>query len=254
MKFIVVINNKGGVGKTTSAVNIAAWLAKFGPRVLLVDLDPSASASIHLGFDKKENKHRTICDFLIAQKRSLGDYIYPAQMENLFVLPSEPALSEFYEEIQQEEDSEFFLDRRSFPNKYDIILFDSPPNMGTLALNALAIADYALIPVQTQYLAMSGLEVTNRTIAKAQRHLNPRLKILGYFGTHYDRRTNVAKEVYQLLQKQMGKKVFNTVIGVNSKLIEAYHAREPILKYAPSARGSKEYRALSEEILKRIKL
>lgn len=254
MKYIVVINNKGGVGKTTSAVNIAAWLAKFGPRVLLVDLDPSASASIHLGFDKKENKHRTICDFLIAQNRSLGDYIYPAKMENLFVLPSEPALSEFYEEIQQEEDTEFFLDRRSFPNKYDIILFDSPPNMGTLALNALAIADYALIPVQTQYLAMSGLEVTNRTIAKAQRHLNPRLKILGYFGTHYDRRTNVAKEVYQLIQKQMGKKVFDTVIGVNSKLIEAYNAQEPILKYAPSARGSKEYRALAEEILKRIKL
>ena len=254
MKYVVVINNKGGVGKTTSAVNIAAWLAKFGPRCLLVDLDPSASASMHLGFDKKENRHKTICDFLIDGEQKLADYIYPAEQENLFVLPSEPALSEFYDEIQQEEETEFFLGRKSFPNKYDIIMFDSPPNMGTLALNALAIADYALVPVQTQYLAMSGLEVTIRTIEKAQRHLNPRLKVLGYFGTHYDRRTNVAKEVYGLIQKKLGKQVFDTVIGVNSKLIEAYNAQMPILKYAPSARGSKEYKALAEEILMRIKL
>lgn len=254
MKYVVVINNKGGVGKTTSAVNLAAWLAKFGPRTLLVDLDPSASASMHLGFDKKDNKHKTICDFLIDQKQKLADYIYPAEQENLYVLPSEPALSEFYDEIQQEEDTEFFLDRRSFPNKYDVILFDSPPNMGTLALNALAIADYALVPVQTQYLAMSGLEVTMRTIEKAQRHLNKRLKVLGYFGTHYDRRTNVAKEVYQLIQNKLGKLVFDTVIGVNSKLIEAYNAQMPILKYAPSARGAKEYKALAEEVLTRMKL
>ena len=101
---------------------------------------------------------------------------------------------------------------------------------------------------------MSGLELTIRSIQKAKKYLNPRLKELGYFGTHFDRRTNVAKEVYALIQKKLGKKVFNTVIGVNSKLIEAYDARQPILKYAPSARGSKEYRDLSEEILKRMKL
>ncbi len=254
MKFIVVINNKGGVGKTTSAVNLAAWFAKLGRRCLLVDLDPSASASAHLGFDKTSRQHETLCDFLIEPERKLSDYIYPADMENLFCLPSEPALSEFYDEIQQEEETDFFLDRKSFPNKYDIVLFDSPPNMGNLALNALAIADYALVPVQTQYLAMSGLDLTIRTIEKAQRHLNNSLKVLGYFGTHYDRRTNVAKDVYIQIRKKLGIKVFNTIIGVNSKLIEAYNVQQPILKYAPSARGSKEYHALAEEILKRIKL
>jgi len=254
VKFVVVLNNKGGVGKTTSAVNLAAWFAKLKRRCLLVDLDPSASASIHLGFDKSEQNHETLCDYLINEEQSLSKYIYPADMENLFLLPSEPALSEFYDEMIQEEDAEFFLARNNFPDKYDIVLFDSPPNMGNLALNALAIADYVLVPVQTQYLALSGLDLTIRTIEKAQRHLNPKLKVLGYFGTHYDRRTRVAKDVYVQIVQKLTSKVFKTIISVNSKLIEAYGARQPILKYAPSARGSKEYRALAEEILQKIRL
>ena len=251
MKLIVVINNKGGVGKTTSAVNLAAAFAKQGRRTLLVDLDPSASASLHLGFDKSPKKQQTICDFFLKRENSLENYIYPVS-QDLFCLPSEPALSEFYEEIQQEEEQDFFLERKQFTNRYDVVLFDSPPNMGNLALNALAIADYALIPVQTQYLALSGLELTLKTIDKAQRYLNKKLKILGIFGTHFDRRTNVAKDVYQILQDQFSTKLFKTVISVNSKLIEAYHAQKPAIQYAPSARGSKEYINLAIEILDRI--
>ena len=254
MKFVVILNNKGGVGKTTAAVNLAAWIAKLQRRCLLVDLDPSASASIHLGFEKKPGDHQTLCDYLINPQRKLPNYIYPANSENLFCLPSEPALSEFYEEMQQEEETDFFLRRSDFPNKYDLVLFDSPPNMGNLALNALAIADYVLIPVQTQYLALSGLELTLKTIEKAQRHLNAKLKILGFFGSHYDRRTRVAIDVYDEIKKRFGSKVFDTVIGINSKLIEAYHARKPILQYAPGARGSRDYRRLAEEILQKLKL
>ncbi len=254
MKLIVIINNKGGVGKTTSAVNLSASLARMGKKTLLVDLDPSASTSLHLGFDKQGNRHQTICDYLINPNRRLADYIYETDSEGLDCLPSEPALSEFYDEMQQEEDTEFFLKRSDFPRKYDLIFFDSPPNMGNLALNALAIADYALIPVQTQYLALSGLEVTLNVIEKAQRHLNKRLKILGLFGTQYDRRTRVAKEVYALIQDRFGQQVFETIIGVNSKLTEAFNAQKPILKYAPSARGAKEYQALAAEILKRLKI
>jgi len=254
MKLVVVLNNKGGVGKTTSAVNLAAWIAKMQHRCLLVDLDPSASASIHLGFEKQSAQLKTLCDFLLTPQRTLAEYIYPAAMENLFCLPSEPALSDFYEEMQQEEDIDFFLQRSDFPKKFDVVLFDSPPNMGNLALNALAIADYVLVPVQTQYLALSGLELTLKTIDKARRHLNSKLKILGFFGTHYDRRTRVAIDVYNEIKKRFGTKVFDTVIGVNSKLIEAYHARQPILDYAARARGSKDYHHLAEEILQRMKI
>jgi chromosome partitioning protein len=253
MKLIVMINNKGGVGKTTSAVNLAAWLARMGEQTLLVDLDPSASASIHLGFDKADNQHKTLCDFIIEGNSDLSPYIYPSAIQGLDCLPSEPSLGEFYDEMQQEEDVEFFLDKKLFSKKYKYVIFDSPPNMGNLAMNALAIADYVLIPVQTQYLALTGLDLTLKLVDKAQRHLNKKLEVLGVFGTHYDRRTNVAKEVYKILQNRFGKLVFKTVIGVNSKLIEAYHAQQPIMLYHSAARGSKEYKQLAEEIKKRIK-
>lgn len=253
MKLIVMINNKGGVGKTTSVVNLAAWLARMGERTLLVDLDPSASASIHLGFDKTTGNHRTLCDFIIGSGADLKPFIYNCIVEGLDCLPSEPSLGEFYDEMQQEE-TEFFLNRKQFSRKYEYVIFDSPPNIGNLAMNALAIADYVLIPVQTQYLALTGLDLTLKLVDKARRHLNKSLKILGVFGTHYDRRTNVAKEVYQVLQNRFGKLMFKTVIGVNSKLIEAYHAQQPIMVYYPSARGAKEYRQLAEEIRQRVGL
>lgn len=253
MKLIVLINNKGGVGKTTSAVNLAGWFARLGKKTLLVDLDPSASASIHLGFDKRKNEHNTLCDFVLSSDRHLSDYIHQSSIRNLHCLPSEPALSDFYDEIQQEENVGFFLQRNDFPKDFSIVIFDSPPNMGNLALNALAIADYALIPVQTQYLALTGLDLTIKTIEKAQRHLNKDLQILGYFGTHYDKRTNVAKEVLSIIKERFGEKVFPMVISVNSKLIEAYHAQQPIMVYSPQARGNKEYGELAVEILERMK-
>lgn len=252
MHLIAVVNNKGGVGKTTSVVNLGAAFAELGKPTLVVDLDPAASASAHLGLDKARGAHKTLCDYLLSEKRVLADYIYPTTFENLWCVPSEPALSEFYEEMLQEEEVDFFIRRKDFPKKFEIVLMDSPPNMGNLAYNALAIAQHVLIPVQTQFLALTGLELTLKTVHKVQRHLNPKLNILGFFGTHYDRRTNVAKEVYRRLQEEFGPKVFETVIGVNSKLIEAYGAQKPILAYASSARGAKEYRALAREIIQRL--
>lgn len=253
MKSIVVLNNKGGVGKTTSVVNIAACLAKSGKSTLVVDLDPAASASIHLGLSKEENDVSTLCDFIVNKKQGLESYIYPTGFKNLDCLPSEPALSEFYDEMLLEQDSSFFLTKDVLPKNYKYVLFDSPPNMGSLALNALAISDYVLIPVLTQYLALTGLELTLKSVDKVQRRLNPDLKILGYFATQYDRRTRVAKEVLQLLQNRFDGDLFKTAIGINSKLIEAFDARKPIIHKTPSARGALEYMQLSKEIIKRTR-
>jgi len=253
MKSIVVLNNKGGVGKTTSVVNIGACLAKSGHPTLVVDLDPAASASVHLGFSKDEQNVETLCDYIVGGQQRIDKYIYKTDFDNLFCLPSEPSLSEFYDEMLLEQDSTFFLSKKVLPQKYDFILFDSPPNMGSLALNALAIADFVLIPVQTQYLALTGLELTLKSVSKVQRRLNAQLKILGYFATQYDRRTRVAKDVLKHLQDRFKKELFNTAIGVNSKLVEAYDVRKPIIYKTPSARGALEYTQISKEIVKRIK-
>ncbi len=253
MKSIVILNNKGGVGKTTSVVNIAGALAQKNKKTLLIDLDPAASASMHLGLDKNVSSFSTLCDFIIDGAASSSPYIQPTAFRHLDCLPSEPALSDFYDEMAQEQEDAFFLERGHLPSKYDFILFDSPPNMGSLAFNALALADYVLIPVQTQYLALNGLQLTLKTVDKVQRHLNPALRILGIFGTQFDRRTRVAREVLQLLHDDHGSLMFKTAIGVNSKLVEAYNAQKPIIYKTPSARGALEYTALTREIQKRIK-
>jgi chromosome partitioning protein len=253
MKSIVVLNNKGGVGKTTSVVNIAACLAQSGKSTLVVDLDPAASASIHLGLSKDESEVATLCDYIVNGQKGIKEYIYKTKFKNLSCLPSEPSLSEFYDEMLLEQDAEFFLTKKTLPQDFKFILFDSPPNMGSLALNALAIADYVLIPVLTQYLALTGLELTLKSVAKVQRRLNPDLKILGYFATQYDQRTRVAKDVLKHLQERFKNELFKTSIGINSKLIEAFDARKPIIHKSPSAKGAQEYTQLSKEILKRVK-
>ena len=253
MKSIVVLNNKGGVGKTTSVVNIAACLAASNKKTLVIDIDPAASASIHLGFSKEEQAVPTLCDYIVGGQKDISNFIYPTQFKNLFCLPSEPSLSEFYEEMIAEQDSGFFVTAKALPKEFDFIIFDSPPNMGSLGLNALAIADYVLIPVLTQFLALTGLELTLKSVSKVQRRLNPDLKILGYFATQYDRRTRVAKKVLAHLQERFKKEMFDTAIGINSKLIEAFDARKPIIHKTPTARGALEYTILSKEILKRIK-
>ena len=253
MTSIVILNNKGGVGKTTSVVNIAACLAQAGKSTLVVDLDPAASASIHLGLSKDESDVSTLCDYIVNGQKEVQNYIYETKFKNLYCLPSEPSLSDFYDEMLLEQDTGFFLTKEALPQNYKFILFDSPPNMGSLALNALAIADYVLIPVLTQYLALTGLELTLKSVAKVQRRLNPDLKILGYFATQYDRRTRVAKDVLKLLEDRFKNELFKTPISINSKLIEAFDARKPIIHNTPSARGAKEYMQLSKEILKRVK-
>jgi chromosome partitioning protein len=257
MKIIVIINNKGGVGKTTSAVNLSASLAALKKKTLLIDIDPSASASAHLGFfavDNTENKPKTLCDYLLNDNSEIDNYIHNTAVKNLWCLPSEPELDDFYQDIQQESEISAIIKREQFEGKYDFVIVDCPPNMGSLSLNILAIADYALIPVMTQYIALTGLELTLKLIDKVQRRINKELKILGIFGTMYDRRTKSAKIILQTLQNRYNEYFLKTVIGINSKLIEAYESGKPISLYSKSARGNAEYFHLAKEIMKKVRV
>ncbi|HNR69103.1 MAG TPA: ParA family protein [bacterium] len=252
MKIIVVLNNKGGVGKTTSAVNIAAWCARLGKKTLIADFDPSAGTSRHLGFDPDVNRVKTLCDYLVDENRDLNAAIHSCSEANLSCLPAEPALSDFYLEVANEEENHFFINREQIPEEFELLFCDCPPNMGPLAMNALAIADYALVPVQAQFLALAGLAVTDDLLDKTRRHLNPHLQILGYFVTHFDRRTRSAAEIFELLQQRYGPLLLQQVIGMNVKLVEAARAGQPILSYAPRARGTQEYGELTRALLTRI--
>lgn len=252
MKLIVILNNKGGVGKTTSAVNLAHCFAKEGKKILLVDLDPSASASIHLGFDKKTKNFLSLCDYLIDKSRGIESSIQN-YCENFDLLPAEILLSDYYQEIQNDEDNRFLLERKEFEKGYDIVLFDCPPNTGNLALNSLSMADYVLIPIQAQYSAISGLYITLDVVDKVQRHFNEKLKVLGLFATYYDRRMKLSQEVIELLKNKFGKIMLNSSIGVNSKLIEAFYSQKTILEYSPNAKGAEDYKNLADEILDKLK-
>jgi chromosome partitioning protein len=250
MKLIVILNNKGGVGKTTSAVNLAYSFASKGKKTLLIDLDPSASASVHLGYDKNEKNFPTLCDYLLDNRREIDSYIHRYN-ENLFLLPSELQLSDYYQEINNESEDSLFK-REQLKNNYDYVFFDSPPNTGLLALSSLSVSDFALIPVQAQYSAVAGLGITLDIIDKVKRHFNPGIKILGLFATYYDRRIRISEEVFNDLKMKYGSLLMDAKISVNSKLIEAYKNRKTIHEYLPSARGSAEYDNLADEALLRL--
>ena len=252
MKLIVIVNNKGGVGKTTSVVNLAYSFSQAGKKVLLVDLDPSASASIHLGFDKTKDKFLTICDYFVDRNQDIKNCIHKYS-NNFDVLPSELLLADLYQEILNDEEDKQLIKREALNLGYDLVLFDSPPNTGNLAFNSLSISDFVLIPVQVQYSAISGLQITLDTVDKVKRHFNSNLKILGMFATYFDKRIKVSSEVFELLKQQYGKLVLNSKIGVNSKLIEAYNNQKTIFEYSSNAKGAYDYNTLAEELLLRMK-
>jgi len=251
MKLIVILNNKGGVGKTTSAVNLAYCISLLKKKVLLVDLDSAASASIHLGFDKTKKKFPTICDFIIDKNKSLKNYTQKYS-ENLDVIPSERLLSDFYQEVANDEDDKQLLQRNYFNSEYDFIFFDSPPNMGNLVFNSLSISDYVLIPAQVQFSAISGLYITLELVDKVRRYFNSRLKVLGLFATYFDRRIKLSEEVFKQLKEQFGDQLFDSTISINSKLIEAYNNEKTVVEYFPGAKGSLDYMNLAKEVLMRI--
>jgi len=245
-----LVNQKGGVGKTTTAINLGAYLGNFGQRVLLVDLDPQANATSCLKVDKHAVRGGTY-DALIGRS-SITSHILHNPRLKISLLPSSPALAEAEVELVSELARESRLQQalKSVVDRYDYILIDCPPSLGLLTLNGLvAAADGVLIPVQCEYLALEGLSQLNHTISRVRSALFPELKVRGVILTMYDGRTNLSNDVVAEVRRYFPDKVFQAVIPRSIRLAEAPSYGQPISVYAPNSSGALAYAALAREVL-----
>ena len=244
---ISLLNHKGGVGKTTSAINIGAGMAELGKRVLLIDLDPQANLTLSLGISRQKV---TIYESLKGE-----DDLVPYNVkEGLDVITSCLDLSSAEMELINEAGREFILREliAGVEDAYDFVIIDCPPSLGLLALNALTSSRYIIIPLQTEFLAMQGLAKIKQVIDKVKLRLNKKLEIGGVIATMYDKRKVLNRDVVETIKKYFGKKVFETYIRDNVALAEAPAQRQDIFSYNKNSPGAKDYLALSKEILERV--
>lgn len=249
-KIYTIVNQKGGVGKTTTAINLGAYLGYFGQRVLIVDIDPQANATACLGVDKNEIEGGTY-EVLIGVQPILSQVLHNPRFR-LSLLPSSPALAGAEIEMIELNHRESRLRNVLEPirYRYDYILIDCPPSLGLLTLNGLVAAeDGVLIPVQCEYLALEGLGQLTQTIQKVKHALFHDLKIRGVILTMYDGRTNLAADVVHEVQNFFGKQVFDSVIPRSIRLAEAPSYGMPISVYAPDSSGARAYASLAKELL-----
>ena len=250
-KCFVFVNQKGGVGKTTSAINIGAYLAEAGKSVLLVDFDSQANLSSGVGIGEKNAKPGVY--ELISALAPLETVIRPTPVRGLSVIPAGIDLSGAAVELIEQEERDYFLKRALGPaqKRFDFILIDCPPSLGVLTLNGIAAADAVIIPMQCEYFAMEGLTHLLKTINRIQKSLNPNLGICGIFFTMYDSRTNLAQQVIKEVGAYFTSKVFTTIIPRNVRLSEAPSHGLPISLYDPFCSGAKAYKSLAKEVLER---
>ena len=248
-KCIVFVNQKGGVGKTTSAINIGAYIARAGKKVLLVDFDSQGNMSSGVGVTKDKP---TIYE-LLAEQVSAEEAIKHSSVENLDAISASIDLSGAAIELVDQENREFYLKNALEPlqSKYDYIMIDCPPSLGILTLNGLAAADSVLVPMQCEYFALEGITLLLQTVQKVQKDINPNLKIGGIFFTMYDSRTRLAQDVVKQVKEYFKELVFNTIVPRNVKLSEAPSHGLPICEYEPSCIGARRYEKLAEEVLRR---
>lgn len=246
---IALLNQKGGVGKTTTAINLAAYLAKAGKRVVLVDADPQGNATSGLGIDKNTLQY-SLYDGLV-HKISVDSVLTATAYPNLTVLPSNTHLAGAELQLAQNHGREFVLKNYLEGLIADYVLIDCPPSLGLLTINALAAADKVLIPVQTEYYALEGMSQLLQIIQKVQEGINPQLAILGILLTMYDSRTSLSKQVQDELAKHFGALIFDTVIPRNIRLAEAPSHGKPVGEYDKWSKGARAYKALSKEVQKR---
>jgi chromosome partitioning protein len=250
-RIVAVANQKGGVGKTTTSINVAASLASKGLRVLLVDFDPQGNASSGVGYPR-DRVELTIYDALVGDV-SLSDVIRPTEITTLFVAPATTDLVGAEIELISAERRERFLADALAPvvASYDYILLDCPPSLGLLTLNALVAADAVLVPMQAEYFALEGLSALTATIEKVKAAYNPHLAIDGVLFTMFDGRMNVANQVRAEVARFFGDKVLETTIPRNVRLSEAPSHGKPVLLYDLRCPGTKSYLAVADEIIAR---
>ncbi|HWG64220.1 MAG TPA: ParA family protein [Streptosporangiaceae bacterium] len=250
-----VCNQKGGVGKTTTTINLGAALAEQGRRVLLVDFDPQGALSVGLGIQPHELDY-TIYNLLMERRLTAPEVIQKTNMSGMDLLPSNIDLSGAEVQLVHEVGREFVLGGVLEPviPEYDVVLIDCQPSLGLLTVNALACADGVLVPLECEYFAMRGVALLMETIDKVSSRLNPRLGMDGLLATMYDSRTLHSREVLSGVVKGFGDKVFHTVINRTVRFPDATVAGEPITRFDPASTGANSYRELAKEVLERWRL
>lgn len=249
---ITIANQKGGVGKTTTAINIASGLALNNKKTLLIDMDPQANASISF-IDVFGDKVKTIYD-VIAENFNIEDAICKTEYDNLFTISSGISLAKLERKLFGEIDAYFRLKDvlEKIKNQFDTIVIDTPPTLSLLTVNSLVASDWLIIPIQASYFALEGTDDLLDTINKIKQRANPSLKILGVVVTMFDKRTILAKDIKEKIEEYFGEAVFNTTISRNVRLEESPAYKENIFSFAPESTGAKEYGKLCREVLSRV--
>ena len=251
-RVVAVCNQKGGVGKTTTTINLGAALAEFGRRVLLVDFDPQGALSVGLGIQPHELE-ATVYNLLMERGASAADVVIKTSVADMHLLPSNIDLSGAEVQLVHEVGREFVLAGVLEPllPEYDIVLIDCQPSLGLLTVNALACADGVLVPLECEYFAMRGVALLTETIDKVSRRINPRLAMDGLLATMFDSRTLHSREVLTRVVDRFGDTVFHTVISRTVRFPDATVAGEPITSFDPASTGATAYRELAKEVLER---
>lgn len=247
---IAVTNQKGGVGKTTTAVNLAYYISKSGFNVLLVDFDPQGNATSGLGIDKRQLQH-TVID-VIAGDAQLADCIVPTKHKKLSVLPTTPQLANAEVELAKAEHRFTRLKQALASHTYDCVIIDCPPSLSLLTVNALIAAHYVLLPVQAEFYALEGLGQLLETMQLVRKGLNPQLELLGVILTMVDSRTTLSGQVQAEVQKHFPGKVFQTIIPRNIRLAEAPSHGLPVGAYDRWSKGARAYKMLTKEVIHRV--
>lgn len=250
-RIIAIANQKGGVGKTTTAINLSACLAEKGQKVLAIDMDPQGNMSSGLGLDKG-SIDKTIYDMILGEI-DVEDVINKGTIENLDILPSNVDLSAVEIELIDEENKEFIVKNsiQKVRDNYDFVIIDCPPSLSLLTINAMTTADSVLVPIQCEYYALEGLSQLIRTVELVRDRLNPALNIEGVVFTMYDARTNLSLQVVENVKDNLQQNIYKTIIPRNIRLAEAPSHGLPINIYDSKSSGAESYRQLAQEVINR---